>query len=76
MLIIINATDIHSGGGRVMLNELLLAAQSMETIYFHVFVDPRYKKLINPADNIKFYNVSIFKRIFVDKRIRSLSEND
>ena len=76
MVIIINATDVHSGGGKVMLNDLLLAAQPMENIYFHVFVDPRYEKIICAANNIKYYNVSKFKRIFVDLRIRLLVESN
>ena len=75
MRIIITATDVHIGGGKVMLNDLLLAAQSMENINFHVFIDPRYSEKEYYSKNITFYNVSKFGRLFVDLRIKLLVLN-
>ena len=44
MKIIINATDVHSGGGKVMLSDLLSAAIEKDNAEFHVFTDPRYNR--------------------------------
>ena len=42
MKIIIIASDIHSGGGKVMPNDILSAAVKMKSINFYVLADSRY----------------------------------
>jgi len=76
MKIIINATDIHSGGGKVMLDDLLLASESMNKHQFHVFIDPRYDNSDFNNSNISYYNIPKLKRVFVDNKIKKIVEND
>ena len=76
MNIIINATDIHSGGGKVMLNDFLLAATKINKITFYVFTDYRFNKNSYTAQNIYFIDVSIIKRVFVDRMIKKLAESN
>jgi glycosyltransferase involved in cell wall biosynthesis len=64
MKIIIIASDIHSGGGKVMLNDLLDAAKTMLDVDFHVLADSRFKQKNYHASNIHFTEISKFKRIF------------
>ena len=76
MKIIINATDVHSGGGKVMLSDLLSAAIEKDNAEFHVFTDPRYNRQNYSASNINFHKVSKWKRIFVDRTIREIVDTD
>ncbi len=76
MKIIINATDVHSGGGKVMLSDLLSAAIEKDNAEFHVFTDPRYNRQNYSASNINFHKVSKLKRIFVDRTIREIVDTD
>ncbi|MFC2117184.1 glycosyltransferase [Bacteroidota bacterium] len=74
MKIIINASDIHCGGGKIMLNDLLDAALQRKEINFFIFVDKRYDKTSYLAENINFIEVSIRGRFSVDSRIKKLVE--
>ena len=76
MKIIINATDVHSGGGKVLLDDLLIAFKSNKNYQFHVFTDPRYDKSNYINTEINFYNISKFKRVFVDAKIKRIVESD
>ena len=73
MKIIIIASDIHSGGGKVMLNDLLSAALKMNSINFYVMVDSRYDRELFSSENIFFTEISKFQRIFyVNKMVGNL----
>tara|TARA_Y100000590_G_scaffold469461_1_gene657183 strand:+ start:1730 stop:2761 length:1032 start_codon:yes stop_codon:yes gene_type:complete len=76
MNIIINATDVHSGGGKIMLDDILFASKGMEEYHFHIFIDTRYDNTNFKKSNINFYKISKLKRIFVDKKIKKIVEND
>ena len=54
MKIIVIASDVHTGGGKVVLNDFLGAAKDMKSIDFHVFVDGRFNSLPYNAQNISF----------------------
>ena len=78
MKIIIIASDIHIGGGKVMLNDLLSAALEMESINFYIFVDSRFDTSSYSSDNIIFTYITKYQRFFyVNRLLKSLStEND
>jgi glycosyltransferase involved in cell wall biosynthesis len=77
MKIIIIASDIHIGGGKVMLNDLLDAAIKMREIDFHVIVDSRYEKEKYISKNIFFTEISKWQRIFyVNRVVKSLVNSE
>jgi glycosyltransferase involved in cell wall biosynthesis len=77
MKIIIIASDIHSGGGKTLLNDFLSAASKMNLINFHVLVDQRYDSKKYFQDNIFFTFVSKFQRIFyVNRTVKKLANED
>ena len=69
MKIIIIASDVHTGGGNVVLNDLLGAAKEMMSINFYVLVDARFDKGLDDFKNISFIEVSKLQRIFYVNRI-------
>jgi glycosyltransferase involved in cell wall biosynthesis len=78
MKIIIIASDIHSGGGKIVLNELLSSALKMDSINFYVMVDSRFDKDPYFAKNIFFTTISKFQRVFyVNRMVGNLAtQND
>jgi glycosyltransferase involved in cell wall biosynthesis len=77
MKIIIIASDVHTGGGKVMLSELLSAAINMTSINFHVLVDPRFKRELYNSKNISFVEISKFQRVFyVNNLVRNLVDQE
>ena len=78
MKIIIIASDIHSGGGKIMLNELLSAAMKMKSINFYILADSRYDDSLYSSENIFITPISKFQRIFyVNREVKKLStKND
>lgn len=68
--VIINASDIHGGGGKVMLNDLLFAAITTSGVEFHVFTDKRYNKTEYSAPHVHYHGISKWKRLLVDRMIR------
>ena len=78
MKIIIIASDIHIGGGKVMLNDLLSSALKMKSINFYIMVDSRFDRQSYSSENIFFTTISKFQRIFyVNKMVGNLvNKND
>ena len=76
MKIIINATDVHSGGGKIMLDDLLTAALDLTDVQFHVFTDPRHDHSPYLAENIHYHETTKSKRLFVDGKITDLVDPD
>ena len=77
MKIIIIASDIHVGGGKVVLNDLLVAAMDLKFIDFHVLIDSRFNSLPYNSQNISFIEISKIKRIFyVNKIISNIVEQE
>ena len=75
MKVIINASDIHSGGGKVLLNDFLNAAVNINGINFHVFTDYRFDKSPYSSGNICFKDVSKLGRVFVDWMIKKIAKS-
>lgn len=74
MKIIVIASDVHTGGGRVVLNDLLSAAMNMTSITFHVLVDKRFKKKAFNSKNIFFVEIRKSQRFFyVNQIVRNLA---
>ena len=77
MKIIIIASDIHSGGGKILLNELLSSALTMQSINFYIMVDSRFDRQPYSSENIFFTTISKFQRIFyVNKMVGNLVNNN
>ena len=77
MKIIIIASDIHSGGGKVMLNDILSAAVKMKSINFYVLADSRYDASFYSSENIFITTISKFQRIFyVNSVVKKLSSKN
>jgi glycosyltransferase involved in cell wall biosynthesis len=74
MKIIINASNMHTGGGKTMLIDALNAAKDMKHIIFIVYIDERFDEKSFLANNITFKKCTLFKRIFLSKNIQKLSE--
>ena len=75
MKIIINASNMHTGGGKTMLIDALNAAKDMKDIIFIVYIDKRFDEKSFLANNIKFEKCKPYKRIFLSKNIQKLSED-
>ena len=69
MKIIIIASDVHTGGGNVVLNDLLGAAKEMMSINFHFLVDARFIRGLDDFKNISFIEVSKLQRVFYVNRV-------
>ena len=77
MKIFINATNIHTGGGRVMLIDFLNSARKVQNIKFVVYVNPKFNSCDFDAPNINFYNVTLSGRVILDYKIKkNVDSND
>ena len=72
--IIMNASNMHTGGGKTMLVDALNAVKDMKHIIFIVYVDERFDEKSFLAKNITFKKCKLYKRIFIIKNIQKLSE--
>ena len=71
MKIVIIASDIHTGGGKVVLNDFLNAAKQMLSINFYVLVDERFNLEGFNSNNISFEKISKTQRIFYVNKVVS-----
>jgi len=71
MKIIIIASDIHTGGGKVLLNDLLSSAIELKHINFKVLIDARFNMDQHKSENISFIEIEKFQRIFYVNRVVS-----
>ena len=70
--IFINASNIHSGGGKTLLNGLLQALKTRkESIY--LFVDPRYHINFDLPESLVIIKINKFLRFSVASRIKQIS---
>ena len=74
----IDASNIHSGGGKTILNDFLSGAVSFPEINFFIWIDDRYHlpHSVKGNKNLKFFNTSKLARIFIQFSIRNLSKNE
>ena len=52
MKIVINACNIHKGGGKTILLDFLTSSINYSEITFHVFIDPRFDQSLINSENI------------------------
>ena len=74
MKIIINASNMHSGGGKTMLVDVLDAVKKMKHINFTVYVDERFNENNFCFDNIQFIKYKKYQRVFIIRDIQKLVE--
>ena len=65
MNIYVNASNIHIGGGKTILTDLITAAKYFHTINFILFVDARFVIPDSVHENIVFNKVIKHKRFIV-----------
>ena len=70
MKILINASNMHTGGGKTMLVDVLNAVKDMKHIIFIVYVDERFDEKSFLANNITFKKCKLYKRIFLINNIQ------
>jgi glycosyltransferase involved in cell wall biosynthesis len=71
MNFIIIASDIHTGGGKVLLDDLLSAAKELIYINFKVLIDARFNSESYNSENISFIEIAKLQRIFYVNKIIS-----
>ena len=58
MIIFVNASNIHTGGGKVILNDFICATKYFDQINFKIYVDSRYNSTEFERSNVSF-NITI-----------------
>ena len=76
MQIFVNATNIHTGGGKVILNDFLSAIKSFNEINFIIYIDPRFNYQIFQNVNVVFTITPKLKRFLVCFNIEKQTHND
>ena len=72
----IDASNIHSGGGKTMLNDFISGALEHPDINFFIWIDKRYEmpQLIKDNQNLKFFLTNKLSRINPQFSIKKLSK--
>ena len=65
MIIYVNASNIHSGGGKVILNDFISAIKSFSQIIFKIYVDSRFNYTEYEGNNVSFTRIKKRKRFLV-----------
>ena len=68
MKILINASNIHIGGGKTLLDSFIQSCIDSTDILFTFYVDYRYKP-IKLSKNIEFIFVTKYQRLFISYQI-------
>ncbi len=76
MKVVINASNIHIGGGKTILADFLAAAKQFLDINFHIYIDPRFDESDFAASNILFEKIPISKRGLVFDKIEKITCKD
>ena len=76
MKIVINACNIHIGGGKTILLDFLTSSINFSEITFHVLIDPRFDQSLINSKNIIFEIVPISKRFSVFSKIEKIVDQD
>ena len=74
----IDASNIHSGGGRIMLNDFLSGTNEFPEIDFFIWIDERYDipEPFKYYENLKFFTTKKLLRINPQFTISKLSKKD
>ena len=65
MIIYVNASNIHIGGGKVILNDFINAAKNFEGIEFVIYVDSRFETHDYIQKNISLIKINKKQRLLV-----------
>jgi glycosyltransferase involved in cell wall biosynthesis len=76
MKVYINASNIHVGGGKVLLNDLIGSINSFHGKEYVIFVDGRFQIPTFAGDNIIFKNIPIIQRFIVAYLIEKHTKKD
>ena len=65
MNIYINASNIHTGGGKIILNDIIIITHYFKDIYFNFYIDQRFflQKIV--GENISFKRIKKYHRFLV-----------
>ena len=69
MKILINASNIHTGGGKTLLDSFLNSSRENKNINFVLFVDQRYNPQIK-SSNIQYNFIKKHQRFFLSSNIK------
>ena len=65
MKILINASNIHVGGGKVILNDFISATNKFEEIDFIIYADSRFEYQDNLSKNVVLIKINKIQRLLV-----------
>jgi glycosyltransferase involved in cell wall biosynthesis len=74
--ILVNASNLHIGGGKVILNDLLSATKYFNKIKFRFYIDARFEYNKFESDNISFTIIEKTKRYLVCFNIEKHAHDD
>ena len=77
--IFVDASNIHTGGGKTLLNDFLLSAKNFGGNNFKVWVDRRYEipKSLTNLEHVNFQQASIIDRVKLKFSLKRLAmKND
>ena len=76
MIIFVNASNIHTGGGKVILNDFISATKYFDQINFKIYVDSRYNSTEFERNNVSFNITKKKQRFLVCFEIEKQTHND
>jgi len=76
MNIFVNASNIHTGGGKVILNDFISATKYFDQINFKIYVDSRYNSTEFERRNVSFNITKKKQRFLVCFEIEKQTHND
>jgi glycosyltransferase involved in cell wall biosynthesis len=76
MNIYINACNLHTSGGKVILNDLISATKYFKDINFTFYIDPRFKFHVSERNNVYFKIIKKYQRALVWHLIERNIKND
>ena len=76
MIIFVNASNIHTGGGKVILNDFLSATKFFNHISFKFFIDARFNFTEFKSNNMSFNRIKKKKRFLVCFDIEKQTHKD
>ena len=76
MIIFVNASNIHTGGGKVLLNDFISATKFFKNINFKCFIDSRINFTGFERKNISFKRIKKKQRFLVCFDIEKQTHSD
>ena len=76
MIIFVNASNIHTGGGKVILNDFISATKFFNQIKFKLYIDSRFNFTEFKRNNVSFTKTKKRQRLLVCFDIEKQTHND